>query len=139
MLKIFYYCLNYEWDILAEVVLGKANPSGKLATTLAIVKDYRFIGQFGIFNNTRYTEGLYVGYRYFDCFQEKPLYAFEFGLSYTDFCIGKKALNNKNTEITIEIEVNGKEVVLVCVSPSQENIDKPYQRLIAFKIKIKSR
>ena len=74
-------------DILADVVLGKANPSGKLATTWAAVKDYRFIDQFGAFNNTRYTEGLYVGYRYFDSFQEKPFYSFGFGLSYTDFVI----------------------------------------------------
>ena len=126
-------------DILADIVLGKANPSGKLATTWAAVKDYRFIDQFGAFNNTRYIEGLYVGYRYFDSFQEKPFYAFGFGLSYTDFTIGKKNLSNKNSEISIEVEVKntgkvaGKEVVQVYVSPSQENIDKPYQSLVAFK------
>ena len=126
-------------DILADIVLGKANPSGKLATTWAAVKDYKFIDQFGSFNNTRYIEGLYVGYRYFDSFQTKPYYPFGFGLSYTDFTINKKSLSNNKSEITIEVEVKntgkmaGKEVVQIYVSPSQENKDKPYQSLVAFK------
>ena len=126
-------------DILADIVLGKANPSGKLATTWAAVKDYRYIDQFGSCNNTRYTEGLYVGYRYFDSFQAKPDYPFGFGLSYTDFTLNKKALSNNKSEITVEVEVKntgkmaGKEVVQVYVSPSQENMDKPYQSLVAFK------
>ena len=126
-------------DILADIVLGKANPSGKLATTWAAAKDYKYIDQFGAFNNTRYIEGLYVGYRFFDSFQVKPYYPFGFGLSYTDFVINKKALSNKKSEITVEVEIKntgkyaGKEVVQVYVSPSQENKDKPYQSLVAFK------
>ena len=126
-------------DILADIVLGKANPSGKLTTTWSGTKDYKFIDQFGAFNNTRYIEGLYVGYRYFDSYQVKPFYPFGFGLSYTDFSITKKALTNKKSEITIEVEIKntgkmaGKEVVQVYVSPSQENKDKPYQSLVAFK------
>ena len=126
-------------DILADIVLGKANPSGKLATTWSAIKDYRYIDEFGGFNNTRYIEGLYVGYRFFDSFQVKPLYPFGFGLSYTDFSINKKSLSNKKSEITIDVEVkndgkyDGKEVVQVYVSPSQENKDKPYQSLVAFK------
>ena len=126
-------------DVLADVVLGKANPSGKLSTTWAAIKDYKYIDQFGAFNDTRYIEGLYVGYRFFDSFDVKPFYPFGFGLSYTDFSITKKSLSNKKSEITIEIEVKntgkyaGKEVVQVYVSPSQENKDKPYQSLVAFK------
>ena len=126
-------------DILADIVLGKANPSRKLSTTWAAIKDYRYLDEFGGFNNTRYIEGLYVGYRFFDSFDVRPFYPFGFGLSYTDFNITKKSLSNKNSEITIEVEVKnigkyaGKEVVQIYVSPSQENKDKPYQSLVAFK------
>ena len=126
-------------DILADIVLGKVNPSGKLTTTWAAVKDYKYIEEFGNFNNTRYIEGLYVGYRYFDSFQTKPYYPFGFGLSYTDFSLTKKNLSNKKSEISVEVEVKnigkmaGKEVVQVYISPSQENMDKPYQSIVAFK------
>ena len=126
-------------DILADIILGKANPSGKLATTWAAVKDYRYIEEFGNIDNTRYLEGLYVGYRYFDSFKVRPLFPFGFGLSYTDFKISKKAFKNKNNEIIIEVEVtnlgkyDGKEAVQVYLSPSQQNKDKPYQSLACFK------
>ena len=125
-------------DILADVVLGKANPSGKLTTTWSAVKDYRYLDEFG-FNNTRYLEGVYVGYRYFDSFNVRPFYPFGFGLSYTDFSITKKSLSNKNSDISVEVEVKntgkyaGKEVVQIYVSPSQENMDKPFQSLVSFK------
>ena len=126
-------------NILADIIIGKANPSGKLTTTWASVKDYRYIEEFGNINDTRYLEGLYVGYRYFDSFNIKPFFNFGFGLSYTNFEIKKKKLSNSNSEIVIEVEVTnigkypGKEVVQAYVSPSQNNKDKPYQSLVAFK------
>ena len=126
-------------NILADIIIGKANPSGKLTTTWASTKDYRYIEEFGNFNNTRYLEGLYVGYRYFDSFNIKPFFNFGFGLSYTNFEIKKRKLSNSNDEIIIEAEVTnigkypGKEVVQAYVSPSQNNKDKPYQNLVAFK------
>ena len=82
-------------DILADIILGKANPSGKLATTWASVKDYKFIEEFGGIDNVRYVEGVYVGYRYFDSANVKPLYPFGFGKSYTDFSITKDSVTNK--------------------------------------------
>ena len=45
-------------DIFADIILGKANPSGKLSDTWAAVKDYRFIEEFGGIDNTRYLEGI---------------------------------------------------------------------------------
>ena len=126
-------------DILADIVLGKANPSGKLSDTWASAKDYRFLEEFGSIDNTRYIEGVYVGYRYFDSANVKPLYPFGFGKSYTDFSIEKVLVSNKKDIITIKVIVenignfNGKEVVQVYVSPSQENKSKPYQTLVDFK------
>ena len=126
-------------DILADIVLGKANPSGKLATTWAAVKDYKFIEEFGGIDNVRYVEGVYVGYRYFDSANVKPLYPFGYGKSYSEFSITKDSVSNKKDIITVKAKVKnvgkykGKEVVEVYVSPSQQNKDKPYQSLVAFK------
>ena len=126
-------------DILADIILGKKNPSGKLATTWSSIKDYKFINNFGNINDTDYKEGVYVGYRYFNSEGIKPLYPFGFGLSYTNFIISKISLKNKKEEIKIKVKIKnigkfpGKEVVQVYVSPSQKNKDKPYQSLVAFK------
>jgi beta-glucosidase len=123
-------------NILADIIIGKANPSGKLATTWASVKDYKYIEEFGNIDNTRYLEGIYVGYRYFDSFNVNSFFNFGFGLSYTDFEIKKRKLSNSNDDIIIEAEVTnigkypGKEVVQAYVSPSQNNKDKPYQSLL---------
>ena len=59
-------------DILANIILGKQNPSGKLATTWASINDYKFIKEFGNLDDTNYVEGVYVGYRYFDSVNIKP-------------------------------------------------------------------
>ena len=125
-------------DILADIILGKQNPSGKLSTTWASIPDYKFLKEFGSLDDTNYVEGIYVGYRYFDSAGVKPLYPFGFGLSYTSFDISKVSVTNKKDEISIKAKVKnkgkfaGKEVVQVYVSPSQENADKPYQSLVAF-------
>ncbi len=72
-------------NILADLLLGKTTPSGKLADTWAAWGDYPSIGTFGEKDDTRYREGIYVGYRYFDSVGRKPLFPFGFGLSYTRF------------------------------------------------------
>ena len=126
-------------DILADIILGKVNPSGKLTTTWSSIKDYKFLKYFGDGNNTYYREGVYVGYRYFDSAMVKPLYPFGFGQSYTTFDFSKVSLTNVKDEISIIVKVkntgkfSGKEVIQVYVSPSQENKDKPYQSLVTFK------
>ena len=126
-------------DILADIILGKKNPSGKLSTTWASIKDYKFINEFGQLDDIRYKEGVYVGYRYFNSANVKPLYPFGFGKSYTDFQIKKISLNNNKDEIIVKVKVlnigkySGKEVVQIYISPPQTNKDKPYQSLVAFK------
>ena len=126
-------------DIFADIVLGKVNPSGKLSATWAAVKDYRYIEEFGGIDNTRYLEGVYVGYRFFDSAKVKPLFPFGYGLSYTDFKIEYLGIKNKKDVFTVRVKVTnvgkvaGKEVVQIYLSPSQKNKDKPYQSLVAFQ------
>ena len=126
-------------DILADIILGKTNPSGKLATTWSTIYDYKFMKEFGNLDETHYLEGVYVGYRYFNSAKIRPLYPFGFGQSYTNFEMSKISLENEKEKITIKVKIKnigkyaGKEVVQIYVSPSQENADKPYQSLVAFK------
>ena len=126
-------------DILSDIILGKTNPSGKLATTWSNINDYKFMKEFGNLDDTNYIEGVYVGYRYFNSAGIKPLYPFGYGKSYTNFEISKISLKNEKEEICVEVKVKnigkfpGKEVVQIYVSPTQKNVDKPYQSLVAFK------
>ena len=126
-------------DIFADIILGKVNPSGKLSTTWAAIKDYRYIEEFGGIDNTRYLEGVYVGYRYFDSVKVAPLLPVGYGLSYTNVKLEYKGIKNNKDKITIRVKVTnagshkGKEVVQIYLSPTQNNRDKPYQSLVAFK------
>ena len=90
---------------MADIVLGKTHPSGKLATTWTSVKQYNFIDEFGGHDNVRYLEGVYVGYRYFDSVGEKPLFPFGYGKSYTNFDISNSSVENNKEKITVSATV----------------------------------
>lgn len=123
---------------LADILLGRANPSGKLATTWARWADYPTVGTFGDHDDTEYREGVYVGYRYFEAVRKKPLFPFGFGLSYTSFALepGDAALSG--SAVTCRVRVrntgarSGREVVQVYVSAPEDKLDRPRQELAAF-------
>ena len=125
-------------SVLSDILLGKANPSGKLATTWAKPQEYYGIEEFGNPDNNNYTEGIYVGYRYFDSEQIKPMFPFGYGLSYTEFTVEPLYITNRKDEISITVKVtnegtfSGKEVVQVYVSAPSGKLDKAYQDLAAF-------
>ena len=131
-------------NILADLILGKSAPSGKLATTWSAWTDYPAIGGFGDRNDTPYTEGVYVGYRYFDSVGKKPLFPFGFGLGYTSFELtagdpADGAVSVAGSIVNVKAAVKntgtfaGKEVAQLYVSSPQGRIDKPYQALAAFE------
>ena len=74
-------------NAVADLLSGKATPSGKLAATA--VKKYEYYpcaNDFGAKEYNNYTEDIYVGYRYFETFRkDEVLYPFGHGLSYTEF------------------------------------------------------
>ena len=120
----------------ADILLGKLNPSGKLTATWANVNDYPYSKEIPL-NDTYYNDGKYVGYRYFDSFNVKPLFAFGHGLSYTTFKIDNYSISHVKRDITLQFDVTntgkykGKEVVQVYVSYLGKE-ESPYQELIGF-------
>ena len=124
--------------VLADILLGKQNPSGKLSTTWAEIKEYSEEGTFGDWNDNRYKEGIYVGYRYFDTFKKTALFPFGFGLSYTTFETKVSDVKANKDTLTCEVLVKntgscaGKEVVQVYLSVPEDKLDQPYQQLVCY-------
>ncbi len=124
--------------ILADILTGKQNPSGKLTTTWSAWEDYSKEGTFGEWDDTRYKEGIYVGYRYFDTFGKKALFPFGYGLSYTNFEYKTTEVTAKADVVTVKVNVKntgayaGKEVIQVYVSKPEGKLDQPYQDLSGF-------
>ena len=125
-------------NVLADILLGKANPSGKLTTTWAWWEDYSSIGDFGDKDEVNYVEGIYVGYRYFDSTDVDPLFPFGYGKSYTEFEMSGETISNDKEEITVKVsftnkgEFAGKEVMQVYVACPEGKLDKPAKDLAAF-------
>ena len=123
---------------LVDIVLGRKNPSGKLSTSWAKREDYPHYQEFGDNNDVNYKEGIYVGYRYFTSVNQKPIFEFGYGLSYTKFQIKYKKITNEKDKITINCSIknignfSGKEVVQLYLRKPSENIDNPRQILVQF-------
>lgn len=126
-------------DSFADVLLGKSYPSGKLTTTWAAYDDYCKEGSFGEQDDTRYNEGIYVGYRYFDTVGKTPMYPFGYGLGYTSFAINKKKMVVEDSRVIVSAIVKntgvyaGKETLQVYVSVPNGDLDQPYQVLAGFE------
>ena len=125
-------------DALADVLLGKSYPSGKLTMTWAPIEDYASTEGFGDPNDTYYKEGIYVGYRYFDTIGYVPTYPFGYGMGYTIFTVEPKELAADAAKVSVTATVTntgaaaGKEVVQVYYSAPAGKLDKPYQELAGY-------
>lgn len=153
---------------LAEILAGNVNPSGKLPVTIAAkYEDYPSASHFSwdkekpegvlTYNNyglcaeengstgydrspvTVYWEDIYAGYRYFDTFEKEPLFAFGYGLSYTDFEMETVNAVKEPDGISIAVHVKntgceaGKETVQVYLSAFTGKTERAYQELKGFE------
>ena len=124
--------------VLADLLLGRAYPSGKLTSTWTSMDMYSQIGDFAGTDDTHYREGIYVGYRYFDTVGTKPLFHFGFGLSYTDFEVSNAQVTAEGQRICVSTSVKnvgarpGKETIQLYVSVPEGQLDQPFQTLAAF-------
>ncbi len=123
---------------IADVLSGKVNPSGKLASTFPVkypdvssarnfpgevlnaetgkaeAEEKDMLSSFRKPKPSRvvYEEGIYVGYRYFDTFKIVPAYEFGYGLSYTTFEYRNLALSSQTftdrITVTVDVKNSGK-------------------------------
>ena len=144
---------------VADILTGKANPSGKLTQTFPVsIFDVPASRNFPLYDREfnqadtymgrpsnkkdvgycNYEDGIYVGYRYFETAKSEVSYPFGFGLSYTTFAYSKPTIraNKDGFEATITVSntgnVAGKEVVQLYVTAPNGQVAKPALELKAF-------
>lgn len=141
-----------DGNIVADLVFGKVNPSGKLPVTFPFVgqgfldnlaaDQTQFPGKLsgdGVTNTVEYTEGLKIGYRWYDAENVTPAFAFGHGLSYTTFDVGSPTVAKNGSKWDVKVTVQntgaktGSEVVQVYVGlPTGANAAQPPKRLVGF-------
>jgi len=147
---------------IADVLCGKANPSGKLATTFPLnyfdspsSHDFPYnytrnqpVNNFGRGNQqpqpvkdvdySEYRDDIWVGYRYFETAGKEVSYPFGFGLSYTTFEYSKPVVKATANGFTATITVKntgsvaGREAVQLYVTAPAGGLEKPVRELKAF-------
>ncbi|MGA2490415.1 MAG: glycoside hydrolase family 3 C-terminal domain-containing protein [Anaerolineales bacterium] len=131
-------------NAVANVLLGKVNPSGKLPVTFPVRLEDSPAYLNGTYPGCRevnYGEGIFVGYRYFDKKDVTPLFPFGHGLSYTTFAysdlkVEKKVKAGQTFEVSLMVKntgkVAGKEVIQLYVSDLQSTLPRPPKELKGF-------
>ena len=129
-----------------DLLLGVANPSGKLAETIPVrLQDnssyFNFPGEEGV---VHYGEGIFIGYRAYDKLIQPVSYPFGFGLSYTTFQIedvnvsvgGSVADGDLAVTVTASVTNTGQragaEVVQVYVEDVEASVARPLHELKGF-------
>ena len=94
-------------NAVADLLCGKVNPSGRLTDTIARrYEDYSSSANFGNRDANVYEEDIYVGYRYFETFnQEAVIYPFGYGLSYTTFDISFDGAEHTDDGVAVKCTV----------------------------------
>ena len=130
---------------MVNCLLGKVNPSGKLAETYPLkLEDTPCYKNYpGTEVSVEYKESIFIGYRYYDTNNVEVLYPFGYGLSYTNFEYSKLNIEEKNdiyVSFTIKNigNVIGKEIAQIYISQEDSIIFKPKKELKGFeKIELK--
>lgn len=124
----------------ANLLLGRANPSGKLAETWPeSLADTPCAGNYPAKGRQAfYRESIFTGYRYYDAARVRVAYPFGHGLSYTRFAYNNLRVEPDGDGFTIAFDVCnvgerfGKEAVQLYVAPQGSSVFKAPQQLKAF-------
>lgn len=156
-----WYLHSEAGNALADVLTGAVNPSGKLPFTFPVElsdgpvrteAQYPGIKRGNGIIDTEYSEGIYVGYRWYEANGIKPMFPFGYGLSYTEFkygdvsCSGKIRSGRSDAEVrvpgsgsmTVSIPVTnvgkvaGAEIVQLYIQALDSSVDRPVKELKGF-------
>ena len=130
---------------VADILMGKINPSGKLSETYPLeFSDNPTYGNYpGGPVTSEHRESVYIGYRYYDTAEKDVLFPFGFGLSYTTFEYSDMKLSSdriKDTDtVTVSFKikntgkVDGAEIAQIYVADKESTIFRPVKELRAFE------
>ena len=128
---------------IADVLLGKVNPSGKLPFTFPVQLNDNAAHALNAYHldslQVEYKEGIFVGYRWAEKQNIKPLFAFGHGLSYTTFEYGESACKKSGEGAMVTVKVTntgsreGKEVVQLYIGDDESSLVRPVKELKGFK------
>ena len=138
-----WYLGSQAGHAIADVLLGKVNPSGKLPFTFPVRLEDNGAHALNAYNknsNTaKYKEGIFVGYRWIEKYDIKPLFAFGHGLSYTEFEYGNAVCRKSGKGFKVSVDVRnigpreGKEVVQMYIGDNESTLERPVKELKGFK------
>ena len=128
-------------NVLADILLGKINPSGKLPFTLPKKYEDCPVARYGEYNdgNCKYNEDVLVGYRAYDYDNIEPMFPFGHGLSYTEFEYSDLKISPTDDGMTVSFKVTnigktiGKETAQVYISDPVCSVLRPPKELKTFK------
>lgn len=128
-----YLCGEASGQACANIIMGKANPSGHLAETFPVkIEDTLCYGNFGLDSNSvPYKEGVFTGYRYYETYKVPVAYEFGKGLSYTKFEYTdlKVKLPKVSFKITNTGDYDGAEVPQIYIKNPQISDVRPVHQV----------
>jgi beta-glucosidase len=131
-------------EAIARILFGEQNPSGKLSASMPVrIQDipgwHTYPGEHG---RHLYSEGIYVGYRFYDLKAIAPAFPFGHGLSYTTFAYESIETDAVDIEprkgCTVRVTVRntgavaGKEIVQLYIRPIKPGLKRPIRELKSF-------
>jgi beta-glucosidase len=128
----------------ADLLLGRANPSGKLPVTFprhdGDAPTSTPVRYPGVNGRQEYSEGVLVGYRWYDAKGIAPLFPFGHGLSYTTFAYSELTVRPRGDGFDVGFRVRnsgavaGAEVAQVYVAaPEHPPVEMAPKQLVAFQ------
>ena len=121
---------------VADALIGKVNPCGKLAETWPLAyADVPSAADFATRRKTvEYREGLYIGYRYFTTAEKAVRFPFGYGMSYTTFAYSDMAADEQGVSLTVTNtgSVAGTEIVQLYVAKKDSELFRPVKELKGF-------